>query len=273
MYPELIKFGPITINSYGVMITMGFLVSGYLMQGELSRINLDKSFSWKIIFAALIGGFFGSKIYFLLKHQNLLLEDFWGNLFSVSGLIWHGGLVGGFLAVTILVWIYQYDYLQIYDIISPFLLLGQAFGRMGCFLAGDGCYGPPTNLPWGMRFPEGSVPTLDNLQLQELYALRYPDLPIPKDIAVHPTPLYHFFLLIIFFFILWRFRKNKLKTGTIWGLYLICAGAERFITDFWRLTSKYIWGKFSEAQLISVGLIIIGSLLLIHLYRPYHRLD
>ena len=70
---------------------------------------------------------------------------FWGNIFSVSGLIWHGGLVGGFLAITILVWIYKYDYLQIYDIIGPFLLLGQAFGRMGCLLAGDGCYGPPTD--------------------------------------------------------------------------------------------------------------------------------
>ena len=273
MYPELLKIGPITLNSYGVMITMGFLVSGYLMQGELKRINLDKNFAWKIILAALIGGFLGSKIYFLIKHQYLLQEEFWGNIFSVSGLIWHGGLVGGFLAITILVWIYKYDYLQIYDIIGPFLLLGQSFGRMGCLLAGDGCYGPPTDLPWGMKFPDGAVPTLDNLQLQELFAMMYPGSPIPADIAVHPTPLYHIFLLMLFFSILWMLRKRSLKTGAIWGLYLVCVGLERFITDFWRLTSKHILGIFSEAQLVSIILMMIGSLLLIYIYQPLHRRD
>jgi len=269
MYPELLKIGSISLNSYGVMITLGFIISGYLMQGELSRVGLDKKFSWKIILAALIGGFLGSKIYFLIQHQYLLREDFWSHTLSVSGLIWHGGLIGGFLAVTLLVRMYHYKYLQVYDIIGPFLLLGQAFGRMGCFLAGDGCYGPPTHLPWGMQFPNGSVSTVNNPQLQELYILRYPDSPIPENISVHPTPLYHIFFLLLFFTILWRLRKKDFKTGTIWSLYLISVGVERFITDFWRLTSKYIFGIFSEAQLISMILIIIGLALLIYIYHPF----
>jgi len=190
--------------------------------GELSRINLDKSFSWKIIFAALMEDFRFQDI-LSLKHQNLLLEDFWGNLFSVSGLIWHGGLIGGFLAVTILVWIYQYDYLQIYDIISPFLLLGQAFGRMGCFLAGERLLWSSNNLPWGMRFPEGSVPTLNNLQLQKLYAIKYTGLPIPNRYycSSWPAPLYHIFFCWYFFFILWKLRTKQFQNRYYLGLYLI----------------------------------------------------
>lgn len=122
-------------------------------------------------------------------------------------------------------------------------------------------------MPWAMKFPDGVVSTLNNPQLQELYIQMHPDIPVPADIAVHPTPLYHFILLMFFFMFLWMIRKKKFKTGTLWGLYLILIGFERFITEFWRLDSKYIMGRFSEAQLISIILIIIGSSGLIYLYK------
>ena len=131
-------------------------------------------------------------------------------------------------------------YWRVADVVGLLLLLGQAFGRMGCFLAADGDYGPPTDLPWAMSFPKGVVPT---------------------DVAVHPTPLYDIALLLLFFALLWPLRKRNFVPGTYFGLYLIAVGVERFITEFWRTTPQ-VFGWMTLAQIISVVLVTSGLTLI-----------
>lgn len=263
MFPKLFEIGPLTIHSFGVMAALGFLAGGYLLEKEFVRTKLPKDDAGLLVLAAFLGGMIGAKLYFLIEHPYLLKEDFWGNVFSGAGLVWYGGFIGGFAAVVALTLQRKLPLLHIADLFAPVLALGQAFGRMGCFLSGDGDYGPPSDLPWAMRFTKGVVPTRNNAELQNLYAQMHPNTPIPDDIAVHPTMLYDLVILLISFAILWRLRRRAWPTGTRFALYLMLIGAGRFFTEFWRMTPKHHLGLLSDAQLISLLLIIAGVVLLL----------
>ena len=243
MYPELFKIGPVTIYSFGLMAAIGFLTAGFLLERELARVGRDKELAGSIIIAALIGGIIGSKIYYLMENPELLSHDFLGSVFSGAGLVWYGGLIGGLLAVTWWIRRKKLPFLLVADLMGPLLLMGQGFGRVGCFLAGDGDYGPPTDVPWAMAFPNGVVPTL---------------------VPVHPTPVYDFILLFTLFFILWSLRKKNFKRGTIFGLFGIFMGCERFFTEFWRTNPKVLFDTFSLAQVLSVLLLFTGIGLIIY---------
>ena len=241
MYPEILKIGPVTIYSYGLMAALGFLVGGYLLERELSRVGRDKNLAGSIILSAIIGGIVGSKIYYLIENPSLIREDFFGTVFSGAGLVWYGGLIGGFLTVTWWIRRKNLPFLLVADLMGPLLLLGQAFGRMGCFLAGDGCYGPPADVPWAMSFPNGVVPTMEK---------------------VHPTPLYDVILLVSLFIILWSIRKKNFRPGTIFGVFAVFMGIERFFTEFFRTHPKTVLDIFSQAQFISILLFLCGVLLI-----------
>jgi phosphatidylglycerol:prolipoprotein diacylglycerol transferase len=128
------------------------------------------------------------------------------------------------------------------------LALGYAIGRIGCQLAGDGDYGDLTTLPWGMAYPEGTVPTTD---------------------IVHPTPVYETLAGLVIFWILWRMRGRLTAPWALFGLYLVLAGAERFLVEFVRAT-PIVAGGLTTAQFISLGIIAIGAILV---WRGWNRRD
>ena len=246
MYPELFSIGPITVYSYGLMAAIGFLLAGYLLERELARVGENKELAGSIIISAIIGGIVGSKIYFLLENPQLLRDDFFGSVFSGAGLVWYGGLIGGFLSVVWWIRRKGLPILLVADLMGPLLLLGQAMGRIGCFLSGDGCYGPPADVPWAMSFPHGVVPTSE---------------------LVHPTPLYDAILLLSLFALLWFLRKKDFRPGTIFGLFAVFMGSERFFTEFYRTNPKNIFGLLSQAQFISILLFLAGLALVFYVNR------
>jgi len=246
MYPELFTIGPVTIYSFGLMAALGFLTAGFLLERELTRVGRDKEMAGSIIIAALIGGIVGSKIYYLIENPHLLSQDLWGSVFSGAGLVWYGGLIGGFLAVVWWIRRKGLPFLLVADLMGPLLLMGQGFGRIGCFLAGDGDYGPPSDVPWAIAFPNGVVPT---------------------EVPVHPTMVYDFLLLFTLFFILWSLRKKNFKQGTIFGLFAIFMGCERFFTEFWRVDPNILFDTFSLAQVLSVLLLLAGIGLIVYVNK------
>jgi phosphatidylglycerol:prolipoprotein diacylglycerol transferase len=246
MWPELLHIGPISVYSFGLMAALAFLSAGYLLEKQLQRVGYNKEMAGPMVIAALIGGILGAKIYFFIQHPEYLQVNLLSALFSGEGLVWYGGLIGGFLLVSWYVKHKKLNYLLMADLIAPLLLLGQGIGRIGCFLSGDGDYGPPSDVPWAMAFPNGVVPT---------------------DVPVHPTPLYDTLLLLTLFTILWKLRKKKFSHGTHSALFLVFIGTERFITEFWRREPKYIIDIFSEAQLISLIAIVLGISMILLLYR------
>jgi phosphatidylglycerol:prolipoprotein diacylglycerol transferase len=250
MYPDLLKIGPFTLHSFGVMAMLGFLVPTLIMRREFKRIKIDPDFASTIAVAAIIGGFVGARLYYIIEHWQGFLRDPWSMIFSGAGLVWYGGLFGGVAATAWTITHYKMPFWKVADIVSTLLLLGQAFGRMGCLLAADGDYGPPTDVPWAMSFPNGVVPTIER---------------------VHPTPIYDIAILLTFFGILWSLRKRDFVPGTMFGMYFIAVGIGRFITEFWRTTPKILFGWMTMAQIISVVLITTGLVIIYLRQRARHQ--
>ena len=261
---------PIGIHSYGVMMALAFLSVLFGLQRELPRKNINVQLAHSIIVHAVLGGIVGAKIYYAIEFQDL------SALFSSSGLVWYGGLIGGSVAVLYTIHRSGNPILPTIDAIGPLLLLGHGFGRIGCLLAGDGCYGKRCTLPWpwGMEFPAGIKPTID---------------PFSGEVfSVYPTPLYEFLMMVVAFSLFWYFRKKLERIpGVIFGVVLIYAGVERFIIEFWRRNERYIYWQdghvffnklefsdqlsmpfgFSGSQLISILLLIPIGIFLVYWSR------
>jgi phosphatidylglycerol:prolipoprotein diacylglycerol transferase len=165
----------------------------------------------------------------------------WRVLWDTAGFAWFGGLVFGISALSFQGWWAKIGALRILDLASPAAAVGYGIGRIGCLLSGDGCYGIPTNLPWGMSFPHGIEPT---------YA------------RVHPTPLYELAGgLLIGAWLWWRGGKTR-ATGAILGEYLMLTGMARFSVEFLRRNPPILWG-LSNAQLASAGSVAAGIVLIV----------
>ena len=238
MYPTIVDFGPVGIHSYGLMLATAFITVVFVIQSELKRRGFVPELASTIVMAAAIGGIVGAKIYSALLDGQITFQE----LFSTSGLVWYGGFIGGCLAVIIVVLRSPNPFLPTIDIVGSTVILGYGIGRIGCFLAGDGDYGPPSDLPWAMAFPNGTVPT---------------------DVPVHPTPIYETLLSFMFFGILWSQRRSFEATpGALFGASLVALGVERFIAEFWRITPRVL-GWMSAAQLLSIAAFIIGIALIL----------
>ena len=237
MYPTIVDFGFVGIHSYGLMLATAFITSAFVIQYELKRRGFVPDVAGMIVFAAAMGGIVGAKIYAALLDGRITLTE----LFSTTGLVWYGGFIGGCLGVLIVVVRSPNPTLATFDIIGQTVLLGYGIGRIGCLLAGDGDYGPPSDLPWAMAFPNGTIPT---------------------DVPVHPTPIYETLISVTFFGILWsQRRKLEANYGVLSGVSLILLGVERFFVEFWRTTPN-VWGWMTGAQLFSIAAFIVGIVLI-----------
>ncbi len=255
--PVLFKIGPFNVYSYGLMMGIGFLVANYFAVKEFKRRGLGVDFANQVTMLAVIFGIGGSKILSLMEYWGDFLKDPIGMAFSPGGLTWYGGFL---LATAAIAWAAKrkgFRFLTVADALVPALAIGYGVARLGCHFSGDGDYGMPTKLPWGVNYSSGIVPPSIAFRDFPAIAGSYPGGIVPIDTLLHPTPIYEFLAGVFVFWILWRMR-TKLKTaGTLSMLYLVLAGTERFLVEFIRLNPRLLFG-LSEAQLVSVPLIVIG---------------
>ena len=245
MIPE-IEIGPLTLQTFGLCFAAAFIVSGAIVGVRLKELGKPVDWAYEMAFAALVGGIIGARAHWLLENWDEASEDVLGNIFSGSGLVWFGGLIGGTLGVII--WARWRDYLNLglLDLAAPALAAGYAVGRIGCQLSGDGDYGVAWDGPWAMAYPHGTVPTTEE---------------------VHPTPVYETLTMTGVAFVLWRLR-NRLTGGLLFALYLLLAGLERFLVEFIRRNEDVALG-LTQAQLFSVAMVIAGAVwLAVGLRRP-----
>jgi phosphatidylglycerol:prolipoprotein diacylglycerol transferase len=256
VYPFKIPlpFWPHEITGYGLMMMVAFLVGGWLVGRELRRRRLSEDYAADMVAAAVIGGIIGAKLWYVALTQDL------DALLSRGGLVWYGGFIGGALAVMLNGWRLKVPLRWTMQLAAPALAMAYALGRIGCFLVNDD-YGRPTSLPWGMRFPDGLPPSTAG-NMQTLFGIPVPAGTDPATVlAVHPTQLYEAALMLAAFAVLWRLRDSR-PVGWLFGLYLVFAGAERFVIEILRAKDDRFLGPFTLAQLTSVILIAIGIWLL-----------
>ncbi len=235
MYPEL-HIGPLSLQTFGLMFALAFLAAGALIGKRLKELGKPVDWAYEMGFSALVGGVVGSRVYFLVQNYDSVKHDLLGNIVSGSGLVWYGGAIGGAIAVGL--WARYRDFLglALLDLAAPALALGYAIGRCGCQLSGDGDYGKPWNGPWAMSYPNGTMPT---------------------DRTVHPTPVYETLAMGLGAWVLWQLR-NRVRAGVLFAIYLLYAGAERFLIEFIRRNSEVALG-LTAAQLESLGMMIAGT--------------
>jgi len=256
VYPLQWDLGPIEITGYGIMLVVAFLMAGWLIARQLREAGLKEDYAADMVAAAVIGGIIGAKLWYVA------LTGDPDALLSRGGLVWYGGFIGGALAVILNSWRVKVPLRWTMQLAAPALAAGYALGRVGCFLVNDD-YGRPTNLPWGVKFPEGLPPsTAENLK--NLFGIPIPEGVDPTTVlAVHPTQLYEVAAMLVAFAVLWSLRKSGKPVGWLFGLYLVFAGVERFLVEILRAKDDRFLGPFTLAQLTSVIIVVIGMSLLV----------
>ena len=239
MLPE-ISLGPLDLQTFGICFAFAFLASGAIFGRRLRELGKPADWTYEAVFAALIGGVVGSRVDFLIQNWDEVSGDVLGNIFSGSGLVFFGGLIGG--AVGVLLWAWWRGWLgwDLLDTSAAPIAIGYTVGRIGCQVSGDGDYGVESDLPWAMAYPEGTVPT---------------------DETVHPTPVYETLTMGLATLVLWHLR-DRFAPGVLFGLYLIFAGVERFLVEFIRRNDSVV-GGLTLAQLFSLAVLALGSAILV----------
>lgn len=255
VYPFIIHVGPLEVTGYGIMLMVAFLMGGWLIARQLREAGLRDDYAADMVAAAVIGGIIGAKLWYVA------LTGDPGALLSRGGLVWYGGFIGGALAVILNGWRLGVPLRWTMQLAAPALAAAYALGRVGCFLVNDD-YGRPTDLPWGVKFPQGLPPsTAENLK--NLFGIPIPEGVDPGTVlAVHPTQLYEVAAMLVAFAVLWSLRKSGRAVGWLFGLYLVFAGIERFLVEFLRAKDDRFLGSFTLAQLTSAIIVVIGFSLL-----------
>lgn len=247
MLPEF-EIGPLTVQTFGLMFALAFVAAGLLVRKRLIELGKPGDWAYELILSGLVGGIVGARLYYLIQNWSVVQDDLFGNIVSGAGLVWYGGLIGGALAVIAWAKYRRLLNVALLDLVAPALALGYAVGRIGCQLSGDGDYGTHSDLPWAMSYPDGTVPTTDQ---------------------VHPTPIYEFLAMSGVAYLLWRLR-GRLKDGALFALYLVLSGLERLLVEFIRRNDEVFVG-LTFAQLESIGLIAAGSIWLYLIKRSAGR--
>lgn len=254
VYPLEFHLGPLEITGFGIMMMIAFLTAWWLTDLECRRNGIEPDYAGDLLMGAMIGGVIGAKLWFMVIHPG-------APFFDRGGLVWYGGFVGGSLGVILTGWRKRVPMRWTAQLLAPALAAGYALGRIGCYVVGDD-YGRPTSLPWAVRFPEGK-PISSAAAMQSQFGIPIPEGVSPDTImAVHPTQLYEVTLMLIAFVILWRWRLIQKGAGWLFGAYLIFAGSERFLIEFFRAKDDRI-GLLTIAQLTSIVLIALGAVLVV----------
>lgn len=243
MYPY-IHIGSFELGTFGIFMWLAFVAAYVVLAKDFQRRGL-KADVQTIVAITAVAGVVGSKLWNSLETPAELLAHPLSTLFSRTGFAWFGGFVCGITALILLARHYRIPLLTFLDACSPATAIGYAVGRIGCLVSGDGDYGIPTSLPWGMSFPHGIVPTTDR---------------------VHPTPIYEAIAATLIAWYLWRQGSKILRgpraRGEILAQYLILSGLERFLVEFIRRNPRIIFGM-SNAQFAALLSAIAGVILLV----------
>ncbi len=233
MYPVLFEIGNFSISTFGLMVAVGFLAGTHFAATLFQENGENPDHATTIMLYAMVGGILGAKIYYSIDFAIRTDSTFWSLFWQRAGMTFYGGLIGGTVASILGSRIHKVPLWLLSQAVAPAMAMGQAFGRIGCFLVGDD-YGYPTDLPWGVAFPEGAPPI---------------------DVPVHPTQLYESFWLFLVFGYLWKRRK---RSPFLFGEYMMLNGFGRFFVEILRLNPKLALG-LTQSQWIAILLIAVGA--------------
>jgi phosphatidylglycerol:prolipoprotein diacylglycerol transferase len=250
--PVAIHLGPLGIHWYGLMYLAGFALFiglGRLRLKRLDRAGWDNKFLDDLLFYGVLGVILGGRLGEILFYNPGYYFAHPLKMLAVweGGMSFHGGFLGVLIAMAIFARSRNIGWLALMDFIAPLVPPGLACGRLGNFINGE-LWGRPTDLPWGMVFPQADA--------------------LPR----HPSQLYEFALEgLALFALLWIFSSKPRPVGAVSGLFLIGYGSFRFIGEFARNPDDGIFGLMtfgvSMGQWLSLPMVLAGIALMRRAYR------
>lgn len=235
MHPVFIKIGSFVIYWYGVMIALGVFISSAVFQKFALKEGYTRKEISETIFWVVVWGILGGRIFHILVHfsyyQHHLLDII---KIRNGGLAVQGAIISSFVFLTVYSKIKKIEFLKTIDLFALVVPIGQAIGRIGCFLNGC-CYGKPTDSLTGIQLP----------LLEQ---------------KVHPTQLYYAFCYLLLFFILLKAYKKKSQNGEILGLYLLSFGIMRYLIDFLRGDMVITSFGLTSTQLFGILFFFLGGI-------------
>jgi phosphatidylglycerol:prolipoprotein diacylglycerol transferase len=248
MHPTICTIGPLTVYSYGLMLVIAFLIASHLASRQARVEGIDPEFVLSVCFRSFIAGIIGARVLFVISHAGHYLENPLEILrLTQGGLSVFGGLIAGIVTAFAVVRSRRLSWRRVLDLLLPFAALGQAIGRVGCYLNGC-CYGKEA--VWGVVFPG-------------------------EPHARIPTQLIASFLLVCIFVLLRLLQDRPHAAGSIACWYFILYGAKRFFVESLRADNALIFDGMTLYHVMSAGCIVIGIVSLMRMRvskvhtRPY----
>ena len=275
-----------SMGSWPAGIALGLLFAGLKWwdkkKQQLAKPEKRKVRIWpqdrvgEITILALIFGLLGAKLFDIFENWSDFLQQPAAYIFSGGGLTFYGGLICATIAIILYSRKHKIPTRHLADAIAPPLMIAYAIGRIGCQVAGDGDWGIENSTPnpvswlpdwlWSYNYPHNVIEV--GTQIPGCTGKYCMQLPYP----VYPTPLYETLACGILFGVLWLVRKRVRPAGSVFALYLILNGLERFLIEKIRVNNRIDFLGFhpTQAEVISTGLMIVGAGIWIFLYTKYN---
>ena len=263
MYPY-INIGSVHLGTFGLFLWLAAVVATIVLHKNFVRNRVDAD-ALNVVALVVIAGVIGAKAWHELQNLTELRMSMrqialpgWGHPLDVvmgflhwfqAGFAWFGGMLAG---IAMLMWQGRsaksegmtglQASVRMLDLAAPAAAIGYGVGRIGCLTSGDGDYGIPTTLPWGVHMA--------------------PDALVPTTALVQPTPVYELIFSLALAWLLWRLGRRARPVGWLTGLYLVLSGLGRFLVEFVRINPRLYWGM-SNAQVAAVGSIVVGLVVMV----------
>jgi phosphatidylglycerol---prolipoprotein diacylglyceryl transferase len=263
MYPY-INIGPVHLGTFGLFLWLAAVAATIVLHKNFMRNRVDAD-ALSVVAFVVIAGVIGAKVWHELQNVSELRSSMrqialpgWGHPFDVligclhwfqAGFAWFGGMLAG---IAMLMWqgrlarseggAGSLGAVRMLDLAAPAAAIGYGVGRIGCLTSGDGDYGIPTTLPWGVHMA--------------------PDALVPTTALVHPTPVYELLFSLALGWLLWQLGRKFRPVGWMTGLYLVLSGLGRFLVEFVRINPKLYLGM-SNAQVAALGSVVVGLVVIV----------
>ncbi len=267
MYPY-IHLGSLHVPTFGLLLWLGAVCATIVLQKNFTRHHVDAD-ALSIVALSTLAGILGAKMWHELQNPYELARG-WSAIIAPGrhhpfdvlvaflhwfqeGFAWYGGMLAAIAALLLQGHQARFDgprdgvrgprvgAVRMLDLAAPAAAVGYGVGRIGCLTSGDGDYGIPTTLPWGVHMA--------------------PDALVPTRSLVQPTPVYELLFALFVAWILWGEGRRSRPIGWITGLYLILSGLGRFLVEFVRINPRLYWGM-SNAQVAAIGSVVAGAVVL-----------
>ena len=263
MYPVLFTIGPFSLHTYGLAMALAFGLGIWVAMKRAEPHGFGAKNALDLSIYILIFSLVGARFTYVVTHMDeftdhpldMISPIQHNGQIGIAGLVLLGGVAAAFLTVYVFARRKQTPFFAITDIFIPSTALGIAIGRLGCFFNGC-CFGEPTHLPWGMKFPKDSLAGS-----------------IFPDTFIQPTQLYETTAMLILFAFLLLYDKKRHPTGRVTGIFLIAYGAWRYFNESlrWYEHEMILWQtdaiRLTFSQVLSAAMVLCGIVLMVASFR------